>query len=160
VQALSEVVPSIAEAKIGAGGFMVLRPDSGDPVEAVIAALEAAEKVFGVDVNSKGYKVPRGCGVIQGDGVSLQAIAAILAAVLSKGYSADVSAAGFHSCLISSLCATMSMVASPKSVLQMPRKSLVLVIARSWLLVDTEKCRTSARRRPWHLAWAEAFCRE
>ena len=36
---------------------MVLRPDSGDPVEAVLAALKAAEKVFGADVNTKGYKV-------------------------------------------------------------------------------------------------------
>ena len=36
---------------------MVLRPDSGDPVEAVLAALRAAEQVFGVDTNAKGYKV-------------------------------------------------------------------------------------------------------
>ena len=56
-QALSEVLPSVAEKKVGKGGFMVLRPDSGDPVEAVLAALKAAEKVFGVDVNAKGYKV-------------------------------------------------------------------------------------------------------
>ena len=47
----------MAEKKVGRGGFMVLRPDSGDPVEAVLAALRAAEKVFGVDVNPKGYKV-------------------------------------------------------------------------------------------------------
>ena len=56
-QALSVVLPSVAEAKTGAGGFMVLRPDSGDPVEAVLMALEAAEKVFGADVNAKGFKV-------------------------------------------------------------------------------------------------------
>ncbi len=56
-QALSEVLPSVAERKVGKGGFMVLRPDSGDPVDAVLAALQAAEKVFGVDVNAKGYKV-------------------------------------------------------------------------------------------------------
>lgn len=96
VQALSEVVPSIAEAKIGAGGFMVLRPDSGDPVEAVLAALEAAEKVFGADVNSRGYKVPRGCGVIQGDGINLESLSAILRAVLNKGYSAQVRTASGH----------------------------------------------------------------
>ena len=33
-------------AQVGAGGFMVLRPDSGDPVEAVLMALRAAEKVM------------------------------------------------------------------------------------------------------------------
>lgn len=54
MQALSEVLPSVAEKKIGRGGYFVLRPDSGDPVEAVVQALEAAEKVFGVDVNQKG----------------------------------------------------------------------------------------------------------
>ena len=56
MQALSEVLPSVAEKKVGRGGFMVLRPDSGEPVEAVLEALRAAEKVFGVDINSKGYK--------------------------------------------------------------------------------------------------------
>lgn len=84
------MVPSIAEAKVGAGGFIVLRPDSGDPVETVLAGLEAVEKVFGVDVNSKGYKVPRGCGVIQGDGINLHKLSAILTAVLEKGFSAEV----------------------------------------------------------------------
>ena len=45
---------------------MVLRPDSGDPVETVMQGLHAAEKVFGCTVNSKGFKVPIGCSVIQG----------------------------------------------------------------------------------------------
>lgn len=58
---MSEVLPSIAEKKVGKGGYMVLRPDSGDPVEAVLAALKAAEKVFGADVNAKGYKVMLYC---------------------------------------------------------------------------------------------------
>ena len=40
---------------------MVLRPDSGDPVEAVLEALKAAEKVFGVDTNAKGYRVRLRC---------------------------------------------------------------------------------------------------
>lgn len=45
MQALEEVLPSIASKKVGAGGYMVLRPDSGDPVEAVLMALHAGEKV-------------------------------------------------------------------------------------------------------------------
>ena len=36
VAALSHVLPSIRQEKVGQGGFMVLRPDSGDPVEAVL----------------------------------------------------------------------------------------------------------------------------
>ena len=62
----------------------------GDPVEAVLLALEAAERVFGVDVNSRGYKVPKGCGVIQGDGISIEMLDNILQAVMAKGYSAQV----------------------------------------------------------------------
>ncbi|KAK3285682.1 hypothetical protein CYMTET_6723, partial [Cymbomonas tetramitiformis] len=37
--ALREVLPVIREKKLGKGGFMVLRPDSGDPVEAVLEGL-------------------------------------------------------------------------------------------------------------------------
>jgi nicotinic acid phosphoribosyltransferase len=38
-RALSEVLPSIATKKLSKGGLMVLRPDSGDPVETVLMAL-------------------------------------------------------------------------------------------------------------------------
>lgn len=69
---------------------MILRPDSGDPVEAVLEALHAAEKVFGVDVNSKGYKVPKGCSVIQGDGIDAEALSKIMDAVLEAKFSAEV----------------------------------------------------------------------
>ena len=31
-----QVLPAISAKKVGAGGFMVLRPDSGDPTEAVL----------------------------------------------------------------------------------------------------------------------------
>ncbi len=62
----------------------------GDPVEAVLLALEAAERVFGVNTNSRGYKVPKGCGVIQGDGISIEMLDNILQAVMAKGYSAQV----------------------------------------------------------------------
>ena len=36
VKALETVLPSVAKEKVNEGGFMVLRPDSGDPVEAVL----------------------------------------------------------------------------------------------------------------------------
>lgn len=58
----------------------------------VLQALRAAEEVFGVDVNSKGYKVPRGAGVIQGDGINVKTLGKILDAVLAEGYSAQVGA--------------------------------------------------------------------
>lgn len=45
---------------------MVLRPDSGNPVEAVLQALKAAEQVFGADVNAKGFKVALSCLTLAG----------------------------------------------------------------------------------------------
>jgi hypothetical protein len=160
-QALSEVLPSVASRKLQRGGYMILRPDSGDPTEAVLMvrhasraarthththtradasgptcmrgtplagtvaagfealqrgrrvsrharcaagrrrsavhtamwalsswhatlvagrhaqALHAAEKVFGSEVNGRGFRVIKGCGVIQGDGIDLDTLAKI-----------------------------------------------------------------------------------
>ena len=39
VNALEKILPSIAKQKVEAGGFMVLRPDSGDPVDSVLKGL-------------------------------------------------------------------------------------------------------------------------
>lgn len=74
----------MAAKKLGKGGFMVLRPDSGDPVETVMQGLHAAEKVFGCTVNSKGFKVPIGCSVIQGARPRLGAPAARLTRVAPR----------------------------------------------------------------------------
>lgn len=93
-RALDMVVPSVSAELIEAGGFWVLRPDSGDPCDAVVAALRAAEAAFGTDTNKKGYKIPRGVGVIQGDGISSESITAILDAVHAAGYSAQSVAFG------------------------------------------------------------------
>ena len=41
-------------------------------------------------MNSKGYKIPRGVGVIQGDGINYHTIRDILEAVLEAGFSAQV----------------------------------------------------------------------
>lgn len=51
-------------------------------------ALHACERVFGADTNERGYKVLRGVGVIQGDGINMSTIAAILDAAIAAGYSA------------------------------------------------------------------------
>ena len=100
VRALQEVLPSVAAEKTKRGGYMVLRPDSGEPVEVVMQALRAAEKVFGADKNSKGFRVIRGCGVIQGDGINIDAIRRILEVVLKEGYSAQNVAFGMGAGLL------------------------------------------------------------
>ncbi|KNE70236.1 hypothetical protein AMAG_14389, partial [Allomyces macrogynus ATCC 38327] len=94
VRALEKVLPAIKSVKLQKGGFLVLRPDSGDPIETVLQALRAAESTFGVTVNSKGYKVPNGVGVIQGDGINDVTLNSILAAVEHAGFSAECVAFG------------------------------------------------------------------
>ncbi len=72
------------------GGTLVVRPDSGNPAEVVCEALERLMKHFGHRVNDKGYRVLPDClRLIQGDGVSLDAIGAILARMKDRGLSAD-----------------------------------------------------------------------
>jgi len=74
MNALTKVLPQIKEQKIKEGGFMVCRPDSGDPVEAIMQGLKAIEDVFGCQKNEKGYKVINGAGVIQGDGIDIHVV--------------------------------------------------------------------------------------
>ena len=57
------------------GGCVIVRPDSGDPTIVPIELLTMLEEVFGVEINSKGYKVlPSFIRVIQGDGMNIQSI--------------------------------------------------------------------------------------
>ncbi|KAF9421510.1 hypothetical protein BGZ94_008806 [Podila epigama] len=102
-RALRDVLPAVASFKLVKGGFLVLRPDSGDIVESVLMGLSYAEKTFGVDVNKKGFKVLRGCGVIQGDGVSYDSLKKILKAVVDAGFSAQNCAFGMGGGLLQKL---------------------------------------------------------
>lgn len=96
--------PDLSSAPLCASTTLKLVWTTGDPVEAVLLALEAAEKVFGVEVNSLGYKVPKNCGVIQGDGINVLMLDKILQAVLARGFSAQVAAFScMHVCLFSVL---------------------------------------------------------
>jgi nicotinic acid phosphoribosyltransferase len=87
--ALYNILPVIKEKKTKQGGFMVVRPDSGDPVESVLMGLDACAKVFGTVKNKKGYLVIQGASVIQGDGINVHTIVDILKAATDKGYSAE-----------------------------------------------------------------------
>lgn len=72
------------------GGTLVVRPDSGEPVEVVPEAIERLMAKFGYETNSKGYRVLPACvRLIQGDGICARSIDAILAAMKERGLSAD-----------------------------------------------------------------------
>jgi nicotinamide phosphoribosyltransferase len=86
--ALFNILPKLAGEMKKKGGTIVLRPDSGDPVDAILQALKAGEEAFGADVNKKGFKVLRGVAAIQGDGIDHSVVKKIIEAALKAGYSA------------------------------------------------------------------------
>lgn len=70
-----QLEPEIKES----GGTLVVRPDSGDPVETPVNVIDKLMHLFGYTVNTKGYRVlPEYIRVIQGDGIDLQAIKDII----------------------------------------------------------------------------------
>ncbi|WP_301377914.1 MULTISPECIES: nicotinate phosphoribosyltransferase [Thalassolituus] len=72
------------------GGTLVVRPDSGEPVEIVPEAIERLMAKFGYRVNAMGYRVLPDCvRLIQGDGVNAASIAAILDALKVRKISAE-----------------------------------------------------------------------
>ena len=85
---------------VDSGSTVVVRPDSGDPVEIVVKVTEILDKNFGSTVNDKGYKVLNNVRVIQGDGIDIDTIDDILEALTSLGYSADNIAFGMGGALL------------------------------------------------------------
>lgn len=82
-------------------GVLVVRPDSGDPVEQVINTLQSLAEAYSVTKNSKGYDVlnPK-VRVIQGDGVDAAEIGHILNVMKACGWSAENVAFGMGAGLL------------------------------------------------------------
>ena len=74
---------------IDSGAVVVIRPDSGDPVQVVNDCLKILDKYYGHTVNARGYRVLNNVRVIQGDGIDHAMIRAILTVMDMNGYSAD-----------------------------------------------------------------------
>ncbi len=71
------------------GSIVVVRPDSGDPVQTAMMTLESLEAAYGSYSNVKGYRVLQGMRVIMGDGNTQESIRCIIAAAEAKGFSID-----------------------------------------------------------------------
>ena len=72
------------------GGTVVIRPDSGDPIETPIHVIRQLDYHFGSTLNGKGYKVlDKSVRVLQGDGVSSADIGQILGRLEAFGFSAE-----------------------------------------------------------------------
>ncbi len=75
---------------INSGATIVVRPDSGNPVEIVLHVIELLASYYGYTVNDKGYKVLHpSVRVIQADGITLDTVNNILENMKAHGWSAD-----------------------------------------------------------------------
>jgi len=69
---------------------LIIRSDSGDPIEIVLKTIEILMTNFGYEVNQKGYKVlNKFIRVLHGDRISLEKIQEILEELKSKNISAE-----------------------------------------------------------------------
>jgi nicotinamide phosphoribosyltransferase len=85
---------------IDSGATIVIRPDSGEPVEVVGKVAELLGEKFGTTINSKGYKVLNNVRIIQGDGVNPVSIHNICQSLKDKGFSTSNIAFGIGGALL------------------------------------------------------------
>ncbi|MDQ3798490.1 MAG: nicotinate phosphoribosyltransferase [Acidobacteriota bacterium] len=85
---------------VDSGATVVIRPDSGEPVEVVSRVAQILDEKFGATTNSKGYKVLKNVRIIQGDGVNEQSIRDILTSLKNLGFSASNIAFGIGGALL------------------------------------------------------------
>ena len=85
-------------------GTLIVRPDSGDPVNVMRGVLTGLAAKFGSEVNSKGYRVldPR-VRVLQGDGVNYQSIRNMISVLTGEGWSMDNWSFGMGGALLQQL---------------------------------------------------------
>ncbi len=79
--------PEMRQILKDSGGTLVIRPDSGEPVETLTQIFDLLEEELGneVTINNKGYKVlPPYLRVIQGDGIDRHSMHDILDRVVSE----------------------------------------------------------------------------
>lgn len=100
--AVSEIWGKQLKEKVqAAGGTLVVRPDSGDPVETPVQVVRQLAYAFGTHLNAKGYKVlDNSVRVIQGDGISPADIGLILGRLEAFGFSAENIAFGMGAGLL------------------------------------------------------------
>jgi nicotinamide phosphoribosyltransferase len=90
----------LKQAVVDSGATIVIRPDSGEPVEVVSRVAQILGEKFGFETNSKGYKVLKNVRIIQGDCVNQTSIRAILERLKTEGFSASNIAFGIGGSLL------------------------------------------------------------
>ncbi|AOL93861.1 nicotinate phosphoribosyltransferase [Porphyrobacter sp. LM 6] len=81
---------SLRDKVLSRKGTLVVRPDSGDPVETPLRAVKVLWDAFGGAINAKGFRVldPH-VRVIQGDGMTPGTIARLVDRMIEEGFAID-----------------------------------------------------------------------
>lgn len=96
---------SLKEKILKRDGKVVIRPDSGNPVDVIRRILKILWEKFGGSINQKGYRVlnPK-IGLIQGDGIDLLMIEKILDAMVEDKFSTENVVFGSGGALLQKHC--------------------------------------------------------
>jgi nicotinamide phosphoribosyltransferase len=81
---------SLRDKVLARKGTLVVRPDSGDPVETPLRTVKTLWEAFGGTINAKGFRVldPH-VRVIQGDGMTPATISRLIARLIAEGFAID-----------------------------------------------------------------------
>jgi nicotinamide phosphoribosyltransferase len=89
---------------VDSGATVVIRPDSGDPVEVLPKMMRILGEGFGYTTNAKGYKVLNNVRLLWGDGINQLSVRSILGVVVDlNGWSIDNLAFGMGGALLQQL---------------------------------------------------------
>ena len=122
---------------IDSGAVVVVRPDSGDPVQVVNDCLQILDQYYGHTINSKGYRVLNNVRIIQGDGIDHAMIRAILTVMDLNGYSADNVAFGQGGALLQQI---------NRDTLEFAMKCSAAMINGKWVDVYKEPVTSSMKK--------------
>jgi len=87
---IENYLPRLKDKIMSRNGKVVIRPDSGDPVDIILKSIPILDKVFGHTINSKGYKVlDSHIGLIYGDSITLQVATEVLKGLEKMGYASS-----------------------------------------------------------------------
>ena len=84
---VENIAPKFKQRLRESGAIWVIRPDSGDPVETPVELIRRLARIFGFTYNRKGYKVLDNVRVIQGDGIDIDDVKAIVDLMLAENWS-------------------------------------------------------------------------
>lgn len=103
--AVAEIWGKTLQTKVrAAGATLIVRPDSGDPIDTPVQVVAQLAYAYGTQLNGKGFKVlDDTVRVIQSDGVTAQDIQMILGRLEGMGFAAENIAFGVGSTLLQKL---------------------------------------------------------